>query len=322
MTTQRRLFGLLAKKETTAFTDAVPVVGTDGVRLLEAFEPVIGHEWPNRMEDAASGTLGRPKPAAARGRVGRFSFVTEFKGTRAGTAIAAANLPPVSPLLQCAGYSEVVVTTPGSETATYTPADASHATATLYYYWGGKLYKVVGCRGSARILFEPGRIARAQWDIMGLVTAITNTALGTITSYGTVRPPPFTSAGMTIGAWTLSRYNSVEFDLGADVQLQAGGNAAEGIAGFDIIAHLPRVRVTPRVPDLTDIDPYADVRTPTPKAIDWAYGATQYNTWDVSVPQGYVVDPGHENQDGLAGYSLEFECPYEAGDSRPTLVLS
>jgi len=319
---QRRLFGLLAKIESEYGTDPTPVVGTDGIRLLEAFEPQIPHAFPNLREDAASGTLGAAKPAPKRGRLITFGGVAEVKGSRATTAYSASNLPPISPLLKAAGYSEAVVITGGSESVTYTPADSAHGSCTIWYYWGGKLYKGVGCRVTGRLMIRPGQQARFEFTAQGLLsTAPTETALGAITSYGAAVAPVAVSLGLTVGAWTPDRYEELVYDLGARIQRNDGANAADGVAAFDISDHLPVTQIRALLTAIATHDPYTDARTPTPRAIAATLGSVQYNRMDLACPQAYVRDPGHAERNRFAGVDLEFDNPFEGSDPRPTLVF-
>jgi hypothetical protein len=323
----QRLFGMLAKVESVYGTDPTPAAGADGIRLLEAFEPQIEHVFANRREDAASGTLGRAAPGPMRGRIITFGGVAEIKGSRATTAYSASNLPPIHPLLVATGYSAAVVTTGGSESVTYTPADGSHSSCTVWYYWGGKLYKAVGCRGTGRLVLTPGNQGRYEFTMQGLLsTTPTETALAGITSYGAAIAPTFVagSLGLTPSGgslWTPDRFEEFSYDLGSAVQRNDSGNAADGIGGFDVSDLLPVVNLRALLVAIADFDPYTLARTPTSVAVVTTLGSVQYNRVDVNAPVAWLRDPGHAHRNRFAGVDLAFDPSMDIGETRPTLVF-
>ena len=319
---QRRRFGMLAKVESIYGTDAVPTVGANGVRLLDAFEPNTAPAFPNIREAAATGTLGRAKSAIPRGNMASLAFVAELRGTRAGTAYAANNLPPLSPILQACGYKETGSYGGGVETVTYTPDETgAFKSCTVYYYWGNKFYAVTGCRGTGRLVCTPGQLVRFEGTLQGMLAVETELDLPSITSYGTAEALAAVGLTLAIGAFSPDRYEELTLDLGADVVRADSGNATDGIAAFDIAGFDPRLTLRTRVVELGDYDPYADALARTLRAISYTIGGTQYAKLEVDLPNAEVQEPGLAEQSRFAGYSLEYRLPWEPGDTLPTLTF-
>ena len=270
-----RLDGVLAKIQPTSGTDAVPVVGTDGVRIARRMwsSITIDHEWENLRHEAASGSIMPLKPAIPRGRNVTLDIFWEAKGA-GSDAISEA-----SPLLRACGMAE----TDGTALFSYAMASSAHELASIYAYAGGKLFKVIDCRGRFRWPMVVGETAVMQFTMRGVMIVEPATASLAAITYDSTDPIACVNTALTIGSWT-PEWMAATFDpVGNDVQLLASGNAAgggnlvDGIAGFDFGDVNPSFELTVRAPVLATYDPYADLKARTTRALTLTWGTAQFN---------------------------------------------
>lgn len=307
MPTALRIEALAAKLESTYATDAVPDASTDAVRGSERMWTLLNvdHAFPNRRDDVVNNSLRPAPPAARKGRFVTFELPWELRG--AGSAYAAASDIEADPILQACGLSAAVDTTADAETVTYTPADTGHASATIYLWAGGSLYKIVGCRSDWRWPITAGENGIFRFPVSGLLLEDPAPAAAPTASYLAELPPAAVGVGLTLDSWT-PQFRSAEFNLGADVQQIEDGNASDGLHGYEIPAMDPEFTAEVRAGDLSsDYDPYALAEAGTKGTIDLTIGDTQYNRAKLDVDDAYPRVPGHIEYNQFAGWNLRYE---------------
>lgn len=302
------LDGLLAKVESSYGTDPTPTVAANGVRLADrvwsTLRPVF--HYPNTRDDVASGSLTPAPDGVPQGRMVELDLFVEAKGF--GAAYSATDLPEVDPLLYACGLGRAVVTTGGSETVTYSLADTSHGSATVWAYAGGQQFKVVGCRGNLVWEINAGQLARFRFRLMGRVTSVADTALPAIT-YSSVSSPAAVGVGLSIDPGTpwSPNFVSATLDLGNQTEIAEDGNATTGIEGWDIVRRDPRFTVTARKAALSAYNPYTLAAAKTSHTIDLAVGSTQYERFDLDVNAARLAeDPGPVDDNGRAAWELVY----------------
>lgn len=304
-----RIQGLLAKVESTYGTDAAPVAGTDGVRVVgriwESGRPE--YAFPNEREDVVTGTLHGETPGIPAGAMMSLEFGCELRG--AGAAYAAGVKPEVAPLLVACGLSETGDFTPSSEKYTYSMADTGHGSNTIYVYGGGKLFKLLGCRGNVVWDIAAGGLGRMAFTMRGVLSANpTEVALPAIT-YDTAESSPAVNMGLSIDPGTPWSPNFAEasLDYGNEVIQLDDANAADGLEGFAISSRRPRFTIQPRVVDLTDYDPWDERSSRTSHTIDATLGSTQYNRVKIDINEARLATyPQPVNYQDLAALELEY----------------
>jgi hypothetical protein len=260
-----RLDGLLAKTQPIAGTDAVPVVGTDAVRIgrrLWSFITV-DYNWPNMRSGVATGTITPAKPGIPRGRKVRLDLMWEARG-------AGADVPPeADPLLRACGFTQ----TDGALLFQYTQASQNHEMASIYAYAGNILFKCIDCRGRFRWPLAVGEIAMFQFTMFGVLAEdSTETALPGGFVYDATEPVAGVNTGLSIGGVAMDWLNG-EFDpIGLDPILLESGNALDGIAGFDYGDTDPTFRLNFRKVALSTYNPLADLKARTTKALLMTFG--------------------------------------------------
>lgn len=260
-----RLDGLLAKIQPTPFTDPVPTVGTDAVRINRRLwsNIEVGYNWQNMRHDVASGSISPVKPALPRGRFVKVTVAWEARG-------AGSDIPPeADPLFRACGFSQI----DGTSLWQYVQASQAHELATLYCYAGGLLFKVGDCRGRFRWPLVVGEVAIHEFTLWGILLADpATTALPGGFVYDATEPVAGVNTGLSIGGVAMD-WLSGEFDpVGLDPELLPSGNALDGIAGFDYGDVEPAFRLNLRKLALATYDPLADLKARTSRTLSMTFG--------------------------------------------------
>lgn len=310
-----RLRGLLAKEESVYGTDPTPTTSVNGVRTVGDVFGAISPEFvfPNRREDVTSNSLIKAPPGTPRGRIATLDFEVELKGAGSAYSSSTPTRPEIDPLLRACGMSRTHVDTGSSESVTYAMADSSHSSCTIWGYGGGKLYKIVGCRGSFTWNIAAGGLGRIRFQLQGMLsTAPTNVASPSIT-YSSVESPAAVGISLAVvpngsSSWS-PEVGAIEVMSGGEFVRLDDVNAADGVSGFYAPTLNPVVRIPARVEDLSTYGAYAHAASALDHTIDLTVGSTQYNRVDLDVNAAYLTnDPGHGEDQGFAAYDLEFEC--------------
>lgn len=310
-----RLKGLAVKIESTYKTDAAPTVATDSIQVEEHFWNELEYDFleENLREDTAQEALGTSGLAAPDGRYGHITVSVALKGRAA--AFASGNRPEVGPLLRIAGLQETIVTTPGSETATYTMRSTGFESATVWAYNASHLYKLVGCFAQLTAIdLMPGQPGRAVFEIWGVMVADPSAAAipGTLDYPAkAVRPPNVKNAGFTLNGYDPSDFQSFSLDMRSQLTAKPRGNDPDGHAGYELTQFNPMIATTIDMPTLASFDPYALAKAGTLFAWDIGpIGSTQYNKYTLSGPKGRILPKGvkHVNQDNIAQMALQIRC--------------
>ena len=302
-----KIDGLLAKVETTYGTDAAPVVGTDGVRVIGRLWSQLGDEYAfgNERENVAVGGLTEAIPAVPRGHMISLDFAVELKGAGVAYASGTPIRPEVDPLLTAAGLARTHDDTVSTESVSYAFADTGHGSATIWAYAGGKLYKIVGCRGNLVWDLLAGELGRMRFVMQGMVASITEIAMPSIT-YDSVESPGAVSLGLLIGGWT-PNVSLASVDLGNDIVRLDDANAADAIDGFHIADRQSRFTVSARAVALSTYDPHTNLSARTVNTIDSTLGSVQYNQIKIDVNDARVITAPRPTDDNrFTGWEIDY----------------
>ncbi len=301
------LRGLLAKVESTYGTDPTPTAADNGVRIVGPLWPElrVRREFENLREDVVSGTLIPVKPGNAKGRVVEFDVTWEFKGK--GSAYALSTDLEADPLFRACGFSVAVVTTGGSESITYTPADTAHESCTIYGFTGGNRYIIRGCRGNLIWTVNAGQNAMLTFRMIGMLIADpTAVALPAIT-YDASNVPAAVGMGfdLQVGGSYNPDLRTCEFDLGNRLEIIEDGNGTDGLQGIEIPERNPQFTCEIRQDALATYDPEALRTALTSHLVDYTLGSAQYNRLKLNVDESYLVaDPEPIDYKGFNGWGI------------------
>jgi hypothetical protein len=284
----------------------VPVVGTNAVRVSQRVFSSLKVTWafPNKRNDAATGTLIPPRAGLAHGRVVELDIVWEAKG--GGTTYQAGARIEADPLFLACGCGLTVV--PAPDSLVYAQADTGHASCTIYAYANGSLYKIVGCRGAITTDWKAGTLGMVRFKMYGLLVADPpDVALPGGFVYQAQEPLAGVAFGLGIGGWTPSLI-SCGFDQGVKPERLDSMNATDGVEQYDYGDALPTFKVSAKTPaTLAVYNPYTDPKARTARAIATVYGSVQFNRMKFNVTSAMLDTHGHADQQKFTAYDLQYD---------------
>lgn len=251
---RERVFGVLAKIETTSGTDAAPDPAADAVRPVGIPVLQVDYLEQGTRDDVQNGTLITTDRTTAAGRFGKIDITLEVKGGG-----AAGSTPEADVFLRGAGMSKAVS---AGVSVLYTTIDEAMETFTLWMYTGRKLIKMVGCVATMKLAAEATKRGLMTFSITGKIAADpTQVSLPALT-LSTVVPALFHSAAASIGAWTSADADplvlkNVSIDLANTVSDRPSAGATDGLISFAVTDRKTAQAMTVEVPALATFDPFA-----------------------------------------------------------------
>lgn len=306
---REKVYGVLAKIETTSGTDAVPTGAANAVRVVGI--PILNFDYlegANR-DDVVFGNLGVLDRAAPAGRFGKVDLTLEAKG--AGAAYSAGVKPESDVFWRAAGFGVTTDFTGAAEFYRYQTIDTAMETATLYLYTANKLFKLVGCVAAPKFSAETLKRGLITFSVTGkIVSDPTEVAVPALTFNATL-PPLFHTGPSSIGAWTEASGDPLvlrraDIDFGTQVNERPSAGATDGLIGYIITDRKPRQTMVVEVPTLAAFDAFAlskAVGAGLP-ASAWQVGTAQYNRVKVVTGRWALEAPNMGADKGLNTFSL------------------
>jgi hypothetical protein len=249
---------------------------------------------------AAGPSILPSAPAVPQARFCKLSFAVELRPK--GSAYAATgDLRGVGALIRACGHSATVATS-GID---FTPIHQLHESATIWFYAGGNLYKMVGCQGRYEVVFNAGEQVFLRFEMSGMVLSDPAIAAFPSITYMTNPAPGVVNAALAVGAWSPD-FESVVMNWGQEVVERPNGNLAQGLR-FRIKRHRPRLLLKSESILLSTYDPYADRKTPTARTITITVpGSGAGFRVKLTGVTGYVGDADHPDLTGFTGWDLNY----------------
>lgn len=302
---------ILAKVETTAGTDAVPVGATDAVLISSmSITPLDAN---NVDRDLIRGYFGSSEQLVGTASV-KASCSVELAGS--GTAATA---PQWGDLLIGCAAAEALLATPNR--VEYTPVSTGLKTLTIYYYDDGVLHKMLGCMGNVKLSAKVGERPMLNFDFIGLDGGVSAaSAVGTFTAWKT--PVVMTKANVV--DITLGGTYSVGAITGGTVYPSTGleldlGNASKYIPllsseSVDITDRDSTGKVELDLTAAQEVTFAATVKANTTQSLALQIGTAAGNKIIVFAPAVQLSNYSKAEKDGrrLIGYDLRL-VPTPAG---------
>jgi len=296
---ERKRSLILINSETTYGTEpamvAVPII-TIGDPNFELITNVKERQAPTK-------SLGSIAPTVMY-KAAKLSFKTEFKG-----AGAPASTPPViGYLFKIAGMTETVNDEQGSESVEYNCSDSLETpSATVYFYHGATLHKMVGCVANLKMDLAAGDIMYLDVELQGLVPTSNIIADDTFPdpTYSTIAPNYYKSANFKFGAITDLYISKFSIDFGNEIAERPDPNSAYGINRFYVKNRSVKVSFDPEKKALSKIDPWALHVAQTETTIETKINKdTAGSEIDITVI-GVTLDvPKYGERDNIITYEL------------------
>jgi hypothetical protein len=217
------------------------------------------------------------------------NFVCEVRGNRTTgatdtdiTSGDVAQAVEINPLLLACDLA-ATYTAEGSNGArdgyvTYKPTtpDNEGSSVTFYFYHAGRLHKVTGAKGSVKLTFEAGKIAKAEFTFQGLWNTPTDASVPSPITWLDTKPPLFRASTATIASWS-PVFRTLTVDLGNNIVRRDDGNATNGVRGFVITGRNPKLTIDVETVIEATHPIFGDLYASTSRTIAATLGATSGN---------------------------------------------
>lgn len=293
---------ILAKIESTYGTDPTPTTADNAIEVQDLnLKPV-----KTPLERAAQHETLQRKPSLLGEEYYEISFKVEISGTgSAGTP------PRLSPLLKACDMSETIITG-GSPVVKYRDASEDQGSAFIYAYWGGRLHKIGGVKGSVKGMFEAGKIGMLEFTLQG-----TKAAAPAITSMPTDAVYDDASGTVQICKNGTFSYNSkttlcanlFDFDLQNTIALSRCLSSTYTVERFTVTDRNPIASINPETQVQTSYDFYGDALT-NQRELSYAVGSV----FTITIPKFNPFSPEFEDVDGILHDKINGQISESTGD--------
>lgn len=312
MLTRRRV--IAAKVEVTEGTAIAVTVADAGIIAIDP-----KFDLDVKMYDRANVMLNSLSklPSVPGAKMGKISFSAELKG--AGVAYSALIKPAIGLYLRACGFAETIVTTVGSETATYVPASTGVPSLTISMYDDGMIKTIAGARGTVKFDSKLGEAVIASFEFQGIYSAVAAGAMISPTLEASV-PPVLINANLTIGG-AAAICESFGIDMGNQVAMRTSINAATGYISAIINDRKPTAKLDPEM--ATDSVAYTNWLAGTPVALSVGPLANgNYNKFTITAPKLITTKVGEADRNGNEIASSDFALCMNTGDDEISIVFS
>jgi hypothetical protein len=310
MSQNSRLKVLLAKIEGTYGTDTTPTASADAVlaRMITATPVELTYE-ERTLVRAYLGSFDQ----LASSSLMKLEVECELTGySAAGVATAG-----LDALLRACGLAETVV---ASTSVSYAPVSTGQASATIYYYQGGILHKMVGARGTLAINMEQRKIPTIKFTMTGLDKAVTD--VGVPTPVVSAYPVPLivsnaNTTGLSIHGFTTAALAKFSFDLNNTVVHRTLVNQAEMVLITD---RAPKGTIEIEMTTVAAKDWMATVKTATLGAFAMTHGPTG-NQAAIAAPQMQLLNPKYSDMDNIVMLGMDLGFIPQSGNDEVSLAM-
>jgi hypothetical protein len=300
---------VLAKRETTYGTDAVPTNVADAMLFQNVDWTPLEAEQAERPMVVPYFGNDQVSLVATRNRL-RGAVDLAGGGTPLGTA------PKYSSLLRACGLSETIVAT---TSVTYAPVSSAEDSASLYHFVDGTRQQGLGARGDFEIQVDAGQIPRFTFDMQALYVAPTAVALPVPTLTAWQAPLPATqvnSPTCTLNAQAVI-LKSLSYKHGNEITMRD----MPGSRRLFVSGRKPSGTLTIEAPDALSPNFFTSVGALV--AFSLVHGTAAGNICTLSLPQVRLLNPRYSNDQNqlMLTFDLRPE-PTSAGNNEFSLVLT
>jgi len=286
---------LLAAIETTYGTDATPTGTVNAVvsRNLE-IDPLEGEELQRELD---KGTFGAD-PGTLVGQHARIRLQVEVAG-----AGAAGDVPAWDALMRAAGHVQDSDDPGGSPTEIYyDPIDTGVDSCTFYFHGDDQRHRVVGARGSVTMEFGKRQYGYFQFEFLGLILDVTDTATPAIDQSAFVKPVPFRAANVDFSLFGATRaLHSLTITGGQQVDFYET-SVEESLEQQDRNSSW---QASIEQPSISDWDWFSAIQNDTIGALEYIHGTTAGNIVQIDAGEVQALSPPRrQNEGGIVALQL------------------
>jgi hypothetical protein len=259
-------------------------------------------------------TLAPFQPIYA-GELFQVSFSAEIKGSgAAGTA------PEIGELLQACAMAETI--DPGVSVI-YKPVtdQSSQKSITIYFYRSGKLFKVVGARGTAALEFPVGKPAMANFTFTGHLVSESDAAIVTPVYSSQIPPVMINLSSFTVDTESPNA-TTISIDLGNEVAQPEDITQANGYGEIRIAGRRVSGSIDFQDKTVADYDFLSKWQTNATFAIDTGAIGSAGNQIRAQVGKAAWTEQSPGDLSGIVTRNMSFIGLETSGDDEVTLTFT
>jgi hypothetical protein len=206
----------------------------------------------------------------------------------------------------------------------YQPLTDSSPTCTIYYFAGGNLHKMTGCRGSMSLELSANARPQMKFTYLGIYNPVTEVAVPSITYTGWMTPPAVITENISgsflgktlaggVGGLQLSKFS---LDIASDNQFVQ----RVGSSGVAFTGRSPKGSVSFEMPLVSELDIFDYIQSNTTGVFYIRSGVTAGNIINIVLPSVQLQTPKYSDDKGVIMLDSDLlPMPYLGNDE---LVLT
>ncbi|MCX7844359.1 MAG: phage tail tube protein [Candidatus Bipolaricaulota bacterium] len=296
----------MAKLETTYGQDAQPTPSANFIPVFDvAVAPDTNYLDPSAQDGSLSPRSGRIGMRSVEVTFSHHLLVKPAEGGSGPTLVA-------DPLLRACGLVPVQ--------GVYKPISTGFPSVTLYVYFDGLLWKVVGCRGNVSLNFSAGEFATLEFTFRGRYLPPVDQAFPS--SWVDVDVAPIVCVGGSV-TWNNQplHVEAITLDLGNDLQLYPSVSADHGVYEAAIVNRDPSGTLNPEMTLVATKDWHTLMLTPTLQELKVVLTDGQSDV-TLTVPRAQITEIGHGDRNGIRTWDITFKPIRVAGDDEVQLAVT
>lgn len=299
---------LTAKIEAVYGTDAAPTGAANAMLVTEVqFTPLEATE--------ESRNLYRPYFGEQGSLLATEHVTISYKVELAGSG-AAGTAPAWGPLIRACGMAETI--TEDTDVA-YNPISSGFEAVSQYFYLDGVLHKFVGSRGNVKLSLTPQKIPYLEFSFMGLLGAISDTALPAVTLTGFIEAVLVSKANTPV--FSLHGYSAIAESLSIDLGAKVEPRFLIGEESMKITDRKTTGTAVIVASSLADKDWVGIARARTKGALAIQHGTVAGNIVEIEAPKVQLGKPSYGQTQNVVNYSLPLTFTPDAGSDELTITV-
>lgn len=303
-----RRYVVLAKIETTQFTDATPDAATDAMLVKNVNITPLRVETEDRNLDRAY--FGNSEKIAV-----LTEGVLEFDVEMAGSG-AAGTAPGWGVLLRACAFAETIT---ASTSAAYNPISDSFESATIYCYRDGVLYKFLGAQGNVAINMAAKTIPHFHFRFVGQYSAVTDASLPASPDYSIFQQPKGSIPANT-GTLTWNSYAAKVSAFSTDMQNQVSHAVWMNQETLAVTDRKPQGSITVEAVLVATHNYFSELLNGTLGAYTITHGTTAGNKVKVDQPKMQLADMRETTFENTLAYQFTTTANPNAGNDEVVIT--
>lgn len=306
-----RKFLILAKIETTQFTDPTPTPAANSILVKNLRITPLRIESENR-------NLGRPYFGNSEELPVMEEAVIEFDVEIAGGGTPLGTAPKWGPLMRACGFGETIVAT---TSVTYNPVSAAFETVYIYAYRDGKLFKFAGCAGNMSFDYAAKRIPHWHFRFVGKYVTATDAAVASGSDFSAFQVPKASIPTWT-GTLTIDAYAAKIAAISGDMQNQVSHAVWMNNETIAITDRRPRGSITVEAVTLATYNYLTKIQGANLVALAFTHGTTSGNRIAINAPKVQYVDTEESEFEGALADRMNITFNPNTGNDELSIVCT